>query len=166
MLGVWLKRRSDEKAAEVVIDAIMKSFANAQAEINYAEASLQPHERRQAALRVAATVIDCDRTEAAVAKRQEHAEFLRGRPGKLQFALGISLGCRLVAVGVLLKALEDGQHKLDAQLASATLEGLLLGFCKRYGVPSWQEGYAFESSFETWRNVYLEQERRDDQLVD
>ncbi len=153
-------RLEREGVRDVVIEAILKSEAAARTEIHLLETAVEPPLRSKAIARLLDVLFKCERSEKEVAVWQARAESLKAR-GQLHDALGMSLGTRLVACGVLLLHLE-GREWRDASLPFARLESLLSGLVSRYGADVWPVAYVDHLEFDKYR-LALPPRRGDDE---
>lgn len=145
-----------EQNLKIVIASVRQHISEASAEIQHIERTMDQQLRNQAASILFNTVIYCDRSMNAVeAKTARVTKLLEAN--RLQRALGMMLGTRLVIAGVLLAEL-SGKEWVEASFVFAALEGMLRGFMERNGVDPWPVVYAYDGLFERYRHEYIAHE--------
>ena len=147
-------QREREAIRDVVIEAILKSEASARSEISLLESAVEPAARWQALTRLVNVLINCGRTEKEVAVWQARAESLKAK-GHLHHALGMSLGTRLVACGVLLLHLQGREWRV-ASRPFMRLEALLSDLVSHHGVDVWPVAYVDHLGFEEYRRALVD----------
>lgn len=153
-------RREREAVRDAVIDAILKSEAAAKAEINLLETVVEAGLRGKAMSRLVDVLLRCERTEKEVAVWQARADSLKVK-GHLHEALGMNMGTRLAACGVLLQHLQ-GKELRAASVPFARLEALLRAQVARHGVEPWPVAYLDQDEFEKYRLTHPPQPHDDE----
>ena len=153
-------RREREAVRDAVVDAILKSEAAAKAEIHLLETAVEPSQRGKAMSRLVDVLLRCERTEKEVAIWQARADSLKVK-GRLHDALGMNMGTRLAACGVLLLHLQ-GKELRAASIPFARLEGLLWALVARHGVEPWPVAYLDHMAFEKYRLAHPPEAEDDD----
>ena len=156
-------RREREAVRDAVIEAIRKSEAAAKAEIHLLETAVEPEFRGKAMSRLVDVLLRCERTEKEVAISQARADSLKVK-GRLHEALGVNMGTRLAACGVLLLHLQ-GKELRAASVPFARLEGLLRTQVARHGVEPWPVPYLDHLEFEKYRLAHPPQPQDDDAVA-